>query len=241
MTYLPSMLEQLTRTFTVKDIMVTEKELQCAHDKASALEFLQVNLQFDIAPIKKSGSISEYLERGSESPKPIGLHDIISDATSILEIVDILSTRKFCFVLTGQHIGGYIHFSDINNSLVKLPYFVLLEAIEQQLAKVAGSLIHEQNLNKVLDPQRTTQVIDRMNKLRKERADLGWENLLSFNELVRFACHFDKLQLKTKEVETISKVRNLVIHGGDPLVNSHNDVIRLADAKRICLQVLKSM
>ncbi len=238
MAHLIETLERLAVAFTVSDIMIPESALKCADAKASAEVFLQENPLFDVVPIRENGLLKEYLERGSDRLKPISLQDIVSNATSIFGIVDILTGKKFVFVLVRQRIEGYVHFSDLNNSLVKLPYFVLLEAIEQQLAKETGPSIHEKNLHEVLDPQRVDAIIQKMGTLRKEKADLGWTSLLSFNEIVRFACHFGKLQLMTKEVEVISKVRNLVSHAGDQLVSSHGDVRRLAEAKRICLHVL---
>jgi hypothetical protein len=146
MAHLIETLERLALAFTVRDIMITESALRCADDKASAEVLLQENPLFDVVPIRGNGLLREYLERGSDRPKPIILQDIVSNATSIFEIVDILTEKHFVFVLVRQRIEGYVNFSDLNNSFVKLPYFVLLEAIEQQLAKETGPFIHENNL-----------------------------------------------------------------------------------------------
>ncbi len=241
MSDLKSTLERLALTFTVRDIIVPKEELVCAGDEASAQELLEENPGFDVIPLVQNGALTAYLERGSEHSEYIRLQDIVSDAISVLDLVDVLCGRRFCFVLVGHSLTGYVHFSDLNNHVVKLPFFVVLEALERQLVVEIGSLIDETNLDKVLDQQRARNVKNKMRNMRKNRANLAWVNLMSFNELIRFALHFGKLQLSGKEIDTISKVRNLVCHASDPLVESHHDVKRLSDAKSICLKCTSSL
>lgn len=164
-----------------------------------------------------------------------------SDATSILDLLDILREQKFVFILANRCIAGYVHFSDLNNHIMKLPFFVILEALEHRLVEEVSPLINEGNLEMVLNPQRAEKVKDIMRHMKEKRADLSLVNVLSFNEIVRFACHFEKVALEPKQVEEISKVRNLVCHANRPLVEAHRDVRRLAESKNICISVLKCM
>lgn len=233
-----STLERLAMTFTVRDIMVPKEKLKCAGDEVSAQKLLEETPDFDVIPIERHGNLTAYLDRGCDHLAPIHLQDIVSDATSILELVDLLQERRFCFVLVGSSLRGYVHFSDLNNHVVKLPFFVVLEALERQLVGEIGSLIDESNLDEVLDQQRVHKVKGNMSDSKKKRANLDWVNLLSFNELVRFALHFGRLQLKDKEIAVVSKVRNLVCHASDLLVESHEDVKRLSGAKRICMKCI---
>lgn len=234
-------LERLALTFTARDIMVPKEKLVCTSDEASAQRLVEEKPDFDVIPIEQNGRISAYLERGFKRSKPIRLQDITSDATNILDLLDILQEQKFAFILANRCIAGYVHFSDMNNHIVKLPFFVILEALERRLVEEVGPLINEGNLEVVLDPQRAEKVKDKMRRMKENRADLGWVNVLSFNEVVRFACHFEKVALEPQQVEVISKVRNLVCHADRPLVEAHRDVRRLAEAKKICISVLKGM
>jgi hypothetical protein len=59
--------------------------------------------------------------------------DLLSDGTGLLDLLDLLASRDFFFALSANRICGFIHFSDLNNVLVKLPLFVLLAAVERRL------------------------------------------------------------------------------------------------------------
>ncbi len=83
-------LERLALTFTVRDIMVTKEELVSSQDEDEAQKLLDKYPDYDIIPIKKKGELVAYLERGSKQSKYILLHDVISDGTSILDLVDLL-------------------------------------------------------------------------------------------------------------------------------------------------------
>jgi hypothetical protein len=235
---LENTLERLALTFTARDIMVPKEKLLCAPDGTSALRVLDENPDFDVIPIKQKGMISAYIRRNCESITRIQLPEIISDATSILDLVDSLRDREFVFVLSNRCIAGYVHFSDLNNHVVKLPFFAILEALESHLVNKVGPLINGSNLKEVLDKQRVEILTKRMRDMSESRANLGWVNLLSFNEIVLFASRFEKVFLEQKQVEMISKVRNLVCHADSMLVEAHNDVRRLVETKKICFSIL---
>jgi len=67
------------------------------------------------------------------------LHDLISDGTSLLDLVEILEDHKFSFVLRHREIAGYAHFSELNHHVVKLAFYVILEALERQALGSAHS------------------------------------------------------------------------------------------------------
>ena len=125
-------LTRLAREFVVRDIMIPAKDLVCATCIPQAVELLNRYLDFDMIPLVVQDSITAYLERSGSDPRPLRISDLVSDATSILDIVDILTDRPRMFVLVHNRISGYVHFSDLNRPIVKLPFFVLLEAVERR-------------------------------------------------------------------------------------------------------------
>jgi hypothetical protein len=76
----------------------------------------------------------------------------------IPDAVDILTTRPRAFVLVRDRVQGYIHFSDLNRPIVKLPFFVLLEAVERYFFDMLGAEITPELLRTVLDPKRSALV-----------------------------------------------------------------------------------
>jgi hypothetical protein len=110
-------LKRLAITFTVRDIMIPVSDLVCAPDESQAAAVSAEHPDFSVIPIPDHGKLTSYFERDSRSTKKITLNDLISDGTSLLDLVQILEGREFSFVLS-QHIEGYVHFSDLNNHLV---------------------------------------------------------------------------------------------------------------------------
>ena len=234
-------LQRLALTFTARDIMVPMEDLTCARDQAFALRLLEENPDFDVIPVERKGELYAYLERGSESLKCIRLRDIVSDGTAILDLVDVLGKQKFCFVLATNIIAGYLHFSDLNKPIVKLPFFVILEALERWLVEKLSPLVNESNLQTLLDPQRVEAIREKMRYMSEKRANLGWVIKLYFPEILKFAVNLGVVKLKQQQIDLLSNVRNRICHADKMLVEEHKDVRRLADTKRICLSVLKDL
>ncbi len=115
--------------------MVPKEALVCAQDASEAGRLLAENPGFDVIPILKDGRLNAFLERTERQPTGIWLRHVISDGTNILNLVEILSERRFGFVLVGSAVAGYIHFSDLNKPFVKLPFYVLTEAVEQWMVE----------------------------------------------------------------------------------------------------------
>lgn len=237
MPQIESTLESLALMFTARDIMVDADKLVSAADESEARKLLQANKNLDMIPIKTKGLLLSYLERNSSRPQRIKLNDTIAELTRILDLVDVLRTRKFCFVVN-QSILGLVHFSDLNNHLVKIPFFVILQAFEEHLFREIKPLVNDSNLRSALSPQRFEEIEKRMRELRKNRADLDLVHQLNFADVVRCASQFKKITLTPDEIRSVSKVRNRIAHADRPIVSKHEDVTHLAETKRICMSVL---
>lgn len=233
-------LDRLGAMFTVRDIMVNSRDLTKGHDEVSARKSLEDNPDFDVTPIERRGRLSAYLVRGSQGVEAIRLKDVIGDATSLLDMVDVLRERKFCFVVTKDRVESYVHFSDLNKGIVKLPFFVLFESLEHNLAERISSLVDESNLDVVLGQNRATDVRRRFRRQKKGKADLRLVNALGFGDIIKYASHCDKLDLSPKQIEKLVNVRNRVSHATLSLIEKHGDVRRLSESKGICLSVLSS-
>lgn len=221
--------------------MVPANELVCAADLESAQGLLAKNPEYDVIPIKENKNIIAFCERGDSVSRRIKLYDLVSDATSIIDLIDVFIERVFVFVLSQQKVDGYVHFSDLNKPLVKLPFFVLLESLERHVSTTISGMVAEDTLSKILDHERYGSVIKRMAKMREDRADLDWTTLLYFKEMLLCARHLGKLRIDISEIDMLAKTRNLVTHAASPdaLVESHQDVKRLLSAKQICASILQ--
>ncbi len=242
MTDLRETLRRLARRFVARDVMVPREELTCAEDHHDAEQKLETHPKFDVIPIRQADRLVWFLERGESKPRTIQVQHVIGPETPITDLVDSLCDQKFVFVIERHEVVGLIHFSDLNDPVVKLPYFVLLEGVERQAADSVKKLVQEELLPQFIrDPGRVTQIRNRMNTLTANGANRDWVTLLYFREILEAACHFDKLPLKVSEIAALSDVRTRIDHAAaKELVEKHSDVQRLRHVGRLCSSILFS-
>jgi len=219
-------LERLSSTFTTRDVMVNEAQLVWAYSLDQARQLLLEYPAYDVIPIKQNDEFRSYLLRSSGLPFPIQVEQLISDSTPILELPGLFLTMDFYFVLSGKRIAGYIHFSDLNSQLVKIPYFVLLEAVESRIVAKIDRLITEFDLEIVL-PERANYLKKKVKNLTAEHADQGYVNFMSFTEMVKVARHYNVLNLEEKDLKWVTDIRNRVDHADHPLIQTKRDAIGL--------------
>jgi hypothetical protein len=229
-------LERLAITFTVRDIMTPHADLVCAPDDTQAILVSADNPDFDVIPIKQNGKLTGYFERSFRSTKKITPNDLVSDGTSLLDLVEILEDRQFVFVLSRQQIEGYVHFSDLNHQLVKLTFYVILEALERvALGSIRGRDDRE-SLRRDLDPARFNQIEGLYKNAGQAARSLA--SYLNIRDMLTLAAKAGALQVDEHVVKAMKSVRDGAAHVSENLVSSYDDVKVLADVKRECLRIL---
>jgi hypothetical protein len=107
MMYFDDTLERLAFTFSARDFMTGKDDLNCANSDDMARIQLEEHPDFDVIPVlDKNGEIGSYFERERNKGRPFCRGDIVSDSTSILSLVSILQSRKFCFILGEDKVVG---------------------------------------------------------------------------------------------------------------------------------------
>ena len=230
-------LQRLGLSFTVRDIMISKEHLVSAPAKAEAPAVSERYPDYNIIPILDGGILAEFYERDKKASRPITVQDLVGSDTSILGLVDILRDREFCFALVGNEIGGYVHFSDLNNPIVKLTFYVIFEAFERHLLGAIHP-VTEQEIQQYLGLHRLNRIMNEVQRAQADRANLSLENFLFLPEIVRIAVAKGKLSLDEERVQIIRRSRNRVSHAGSSLIQNHADVNALIEAKKICLAVL---
>lgn len=240
MTNLFDTLQRLITSFVASDIMVVKDQIVSGENEEAALQLLDQNPQYDVIPLRREGRLVAFLERGSIKTKRIQIQDAVSAGTPILDLVGTFCDRKHLFVLGQCEIVGLIHFSDLNDPVVKLPYFLLLEGLERKIADSIRQSVNKHALPQIItDPKRLANIEGKMSDLQNKQADRDLVTLLHFREILESACRFGKLQLNTTQIEDLSCIRNRVAHAAsDELVESHEDLRRLSRVHRICMNLL---
>lgn len=240
MTNLFNTLQRLITSFVVSDIMISKDQIISAENEDKALQLLSQNPQYDVIPLHSKGHLVGFLERGNVKPKKIQIKDTVSAGTPILKIVVSFCDRQHLFVLGQCEIIGLIHFSDLNDPVVKLPYFLLLEGLERKITDSIRQSVNEHALPQIItNPKRLRDIKEKMSELQNKKADRDLVTLLYFREILESARYFDKLQLETSQIEDLSCIRNRVAHAAaDELIESQQDVRRLSRVHRICMDLL---
>lgn len=235
---------RLSKGFVAADIMTPAERLVCGKDAAEARQLLENNDQFDVIPVRQNGRITSFVERRApDSVKPVTIQHVVGPDTPILDLIDCLIEEPFIFVAGRRRITGYIHFSDLNDPIVKIPLFVLLEGLERWLTDRIMGLLTEHILDEMIkDKERLQSLKNKMNRLKKRNADRDWVTLLYFKEILEAAVHFGKISMKQPNIDKLAAVRDDVFHAASKreLVERHADVGRLRKARDLCLSTMNS-
>jgi|GEM_PF-2412108 len=231
-------LQRLATQFTVRDIMVPVEKLVKAKTSEEAYRLLEEYDDFNLVPVEASGKITGYIERNSPDLKSIDFDMAVGSGCSILDIVDVFAERQFCFVLGKWGIEGYIHFSDLNHHLVKMPFYILLQAVEAHAIFLIQDRFDEAMLLQVFDEVTVKNIIKAFNKNRVNDANRALLNEVNLKKMLLFATHFGLLMLAAEEINQLCKVRDTVAHATERLVQQHDDVKRLMWTTRECRKIL---
>lgn len=233
-------LTQLASTFTVRDIMVPDTALVRAESVDHATRLLEEHPDYDCIPLPVTGTIGAYVSRQDRKLHPLRQVDLISDGTSILALLDLLRQRPFYLVLASNEVKGFVHFSDLNNSLVKLPLFVLFEAIERHLSPlVAAHTPSHDGLTSLLGQERFDELSQRVGSASAHQANRSLVDYLSFGELLLLAEHYGLIAMRSADRGAVVDVRNRVAHSNRPLIKQHRDVRTLVKARDTMLCLLR--
>jgi hypothetical protein len=231
-------LKRLAITFTVSDIMIPETRLVCAGDEIEAAQVSKDNPDFNVIPIRLNGRLTGYFERDSHITSQIALNDLISDGTSLLDLVETFEDREFSFVLSHRQISGYVHYSDLNHHLLKLSFYVILEALERQVLSSIRRNDDREYLSRNLDPSRFAQIAQQYK--RDGDAARSLFNYLNISDILRLAVKAGTIQIDDDVIKAMKKARDEAAHASENIVADYRAVNRLAKVKRECLRILSA-
>ena len=234
-------LDGLSRAFTVRDIMIHQDQLTRAStpEHAAAL-FAEPECDFDVIPLPESGRISAYMTKGSGKLKQVAPPALVSDGTTILDLLDIFhKSQPFAFVLAKNAICGFVHFSDLNEPLVKLPFFVLMERVEAVIWSMIETALNPTVLSEVFDAKRCERIEERKRVAKRKNLDRGYQGALYMDDILTFACHRQFISLTPEDKDAILAVRSKVFHADKPLVDIEDDLKIMIRARDACVSIFE--
>lgn len=237
MQHISNTLNRLATIFNVEDIMIPLSEMVVAGNIEEAQEQQQLHPEFDIIPIVNNRKLEGYIHKFSNRYHHLATEDLISKGTSIFKLINILTKRDFSFVLSENIIVGYVHYSDLNNQLVKIPLYVLFEALESDIIQTIGDKIDEGVIKKVI-PNKAENHIKNIERRRKNNVDVSLANFLYLSEYLKIASYLGHYHLTDNEIIKINKYRNRVDHADHALIGKRTDIIEINEVRLLCLELL---
>ncbi len=231
--------------FTVRDIMVSSKDFVRIDGETEAQHFFDRHGDYDYTASPTTGQITNYYKRpipeGEIEKYEIGQKDLLSDGTSLLHLLDLMKDQEAFFVLSANEICGFVHFSDLNNQVMKLPLFVLFSAVEKHLWNHVSQNLTTAEVERVLQNnlQRLAGVLQSLEDARQQRVDRGWEGLLSFREIIQLVRNRKLVNMNAETKDNLGHARNTIAHHDRLLIKKHEDVEKLADLKELCIKIVR--
>lgn len=233
-------LQRLAMSFAVRDIMIPTENLTCAPREKDAPAMSAEHPDFNVIPIKQGKKITGYYDRDSGEIKQTTLLDLTSDGTSILDLMTILKERPFCFVLDHARIAGYVHFSDLNNHLVKLTLYTIIQALESHALATLGSSIDEEYLRQWLGKKRFEKIKYQFERAKVKEANRSWTDFLNIEDILRLAVKARNIHLEEHMIKAIKRVRDKVAHQVNPLIRKQQDATELSQVTCRCVELLNT-
>jgi hypothetical protein len=197
-----------------------------------------LHVQYDVVPYPKMGPISGFYKRGTSNLQVINARLLLSGNTSIVDLPELLLQNHFYFVLSANTIVGYVHYSDLNRSVAKIPYFTIFQAAERAVWGQIEALISEDDLAKALE-QDVKPFLKRREDNRCANIDLGWVGVFSLPHILKLARFYGCAQLTDDDIELLRNMRNRVSHSDWNLLNQYDDVQMLIDARMLAESLLR--
>jgi hypothetical protein len=228
---------KLDRIFSVQDIMTpAEMLVRASSRKDAGLLFSK----YDVVPYPKIGRIQGFFQRDLNELCDLTPDLLVSDTTSLLSMPILLDQAPFRFIISADQIAGYVHYSDLNKPAMKVPLFVLIQAMERKLWDRIEHKITEDVVRKAF-PDNAHKFIKKQAQAIKGNVDIGWTSVFTLPDILRLVNCFKVTNLSTEQIESLRLIRNDVAHSDRNLISKHRDVSKLVEVLILCQSILKKV
>jgi predicted transcriptional regulator len=209
--------------------LIAEEVQTCSlEDDASEIKFNMESLDFDYYGVKSDGRVIGYIVRSelgegliSNYTHPFKMDDLVSESTSLIELLQILRDKHPVFVLEKNQVKKLITVADLQKQPIRMLVFGLISLLEMNLLQLIKEHYPEEGWKEHLSSGRLEKM-DEVYKLRKEKNEgLGLIECLQLSDkgtIIRKTPELlEKLEfLSKREVDrffrSIEELRNNTAH-----------------------------
>lgn len=219
-------LQRIATLVRARDLMVPMAAFVTAETREAAIGALATYADFEVVGVTSRGEVASVVTRDGKA-RPILRSDLVSDATPLGALLDVLEHQPWCFVLGGRELVGYIHASDLNNPSVKLPIYALCEAVERRVAYELRGRHTDEDLVRHLGPDRVVTLQATHERLKRHDRDRALTDLLTFGDWLELAAALGAIDATPERRQAAVRFRNAVAHTGRALIGMRADVTAL--------------
>jgi hypothetical protein len=199
-----------------------------------------LHCDFDVVPYPRRGEITGYFIRDSRDLRPIDTKVLLSHGTPIIDLPQIFLSRPFSFIIATHRIAGYLHYSDLNKPMARVPFFAAFQMAEGTIWERIQERISDELLRNHLEKKRFDQLARLKKKRKRGNADLGWQGVLSLPDIIRIGRRLHQARLTDEEVVLLKEYRNRTAHANKQLIESEGDIRSLCQVVSLALKLARS-
>jgi len=145
------------------------------NDSSSAIKQEMTDKDFDIYGVEDNGRVLGYVLRENltegkikDNYQPFHSWDLVSDSTSLIELLEILQTKQYVFILERNRVTKIVTIADLQKQPIRMLAFSLISLLEMLLISLIREEYPDESWKDKLSEDRL-QKAEEMLKLRIEK------------------------------------------------------------------------
>lgn len=222
--------------------LIAEELSACSpEDDALTTKFIMEKLDFDYYGVAIDGKIIGYIIQSelnegliSEYMHTFQMEDLVSESTSLLELLLILREKHPVFLLESNRINKLITVADLQKQPIRMLVFGLISILEMNLVELIMEHYPNEQWKERLSPNRINEAMNLFYVRKEKNAGLGLIDCLQLSDkgmiVQKTPDLLKKLELQSRReakqfFNRIEELRNNTAHSQEYVYNDFNDFL----------------
>ncbi|WP_445486849.1 hypothetical protein [Niallia sp. 03133] len=236
--------------------LIAEELLACApEDNAISIKLHLEKLDFDFYGVERQGKIIGYIIQSelrdgliSDYMHPFKMEEIVSDSTSLIEVLEILRDKHPVFVLERNQIKKLITVADLQKQPIRMLVFGLISMLEMNLVELIKQNYAHEQWKACLNENRIQKAIEIFRMRKNKNEGLGLIDCLQLSDkgeiILKTPSLLDMLGFRSKtEVKqffkAIEELRNNTAHSQEYVYEDFTDFLDIITRMEKMLSVFR--
>ncbi len=237
---LPSM---FVESFSARDVLSPLISFDQDVPASEALALLQVEDE-QVAGVRREGRIVGYVEEGDlvgdrsgDSIRAIEAGQTVEEDSALVDLVQVLTRRAFCFTTSAGNVTGVVARDDMNKPVVRMWLFGIVTIIEMYLTESIKSLHADDAWQSLLSRSRLEKALSLYNERRRRGRGGDLADCLQISDKVQIlvkdaefmqSLGFESMNQAKQSAKDLESLRNNLAHGQDIVTSDWAQIVRLA-------------